>query len=175
MLTKERIYSEVLPAAVKECAHNVVSYSLLDLQIVFYLPREGRFLLYVDVDESELDYASLVDRAWDNAERELVLNDFLLTFDYATYASGYYGAGVIASKKNLERIKEKLGCNYFILPSSVHEVIVISEKGTLGGDADEFIKIVKAVNATPEVINPTDVLSDTVYYYGDHGLEIYKK
>ena len=54
--------------------------------------------------------------------------------------------------------------NLFIIPSSIHELLVIRDDGDLtANDIDSMINI---VNAT--VLNPTDVLSDHVYHYGIH-------
>ena len=56
---------------------------------------------------------------------------------------------------------EKLGGDFFLLPSSVHEVILIPDKPDM--QYSELEKIVKEVNATQ--VDVKDQLSDHVYHY----------
>lgn len=81
------------------------------------------------------------------------------------------GAALIASENVLEEIHEKLGCEYYILPSSRHEVIIIPARNGLSQEtAETFYHIVCEVNATQ--VNPVDKLTDSVYYYDEqYGLE----
>lgn len=72
-----------------------------------------------------------------------------------------YGAGTILLKEVQERIQEKIG-DYFILPCSVHEVIVLPKENLNGMKG-----IVKAVNR--EVLDETEFLSDDVFYITDEG------
>ncbi len=72
-----------------------------------------------------------------------------------------HGAAAILYPGQLQAIREQLGENFYVLPSSVHEVLVLPvsralDKGTLRG-------IVRDINRT--VVDPEDVLSDQVYDY----------
>ena len=58
------------------------------------------------------------------------------------------------------------GSGYYILPSSLHEVILIKDDGT--ADTDSLKAMV--VEANRSVVEPHDVLSDSVFYFGDDGL-----
>jgi hypothetical protein len=60
----------------------------------------------------------------------------------------------------LEQVRERLGEDFYILPSSIHELLVLPRSMM---DANELQEMVKCVNAT--VVNPEDVLSDGVYAY----------
>ncbi|MCI9338890.1 MAG: hypothetical protein HFH93_15440 [Lachnospiraceae bacterium] len=51
--------------------------------------------------------------------------------------------------------------NFYILPSSVHEVILLEDTGV--GSVPELKKMVTEVNATQ--VAPEEVLSDSLYYY----------
>ena len=62
------------------------------------------------------------------------------------------------------KISDALGGDFFILPSSVHETIVL---GNAGGRGADLLDMVKEVNATQ--IDPQEVLSDGVYYYDAKG------
>lgn len=76
-----------------------------------------------------------------------------------------FGASVLAYKGIAEKVRRLFGSGYYILPSSVHEVILLGE-GT--ADADNLKAMV--VEANRSVVEPHDVLSDGVFYYGAEGL-----
>lgn len=61
----------------------------------------------------------------------------------------------------LEALAHKEGRNFYILPSSVHEVILLADTGA--GSAGELRKMVAEVNSTQ--VAPEEVLSDSLYYY----------
>lgn len=71
------------------------------------------------------------------------------------------GAGIIAYPGFMEMAAEKIGGDFFVLPSSVHEVILVPDNGT--GDFHELEAMVQEVNATQ--VDPRDQLSDKVYHY----------
>ena len=73
------------------------------------------------------------------------------------------GAALVLIPEVLEQIAEKAGMDYFILPSSIHEILVAKNNGLL--TADELKKIVYDNNRTDALIKPEDVLSDNVYFY----------
>lgn len=72
-----------------------------------------------------------------------------------------FGAAVILYDGLLEKITQQFGKNCFILPSSVHEVILIPDDGEL--EAEELWKMVCEINATQ--VEPEEVLTDSVYYF----------
>ena len=56
---------------------------------------------------------------------------------------------------------KKVGRNFYIIPSSIHEVILIPD--TLDMDIRYMKAMVKEVNGTE--VSPDEVLSDNVYRY----------
>ena len=60
-------------------------------------------------------------------------------------------------------VLEKLAAqeNVYILPSSVHEVLLLADRG--GERADELKNMIAEVNSTQ--VPPEEVLSDSLYYY----------
>ena len=60
-----------------------------------------------------------------------------------------------------KRMEALIGGNFYVLPSSVHELILIPER--YGMDKRRLQEMVKEINRT-EVENE-EVLSDNVYYY----------
>lgn len=79
-----------------------------------------------------------------------------------TRKSSINGSGMVLCEKVLAELEEKLGESFYILPSSVHEVICLAP-----GCADslELAKIVVDVNRT--VLAENDFLSDGVFLYED--------
>ena len=71
------------------------------------------------------------------------------------------GAGVILYPHVLEEVARKAGGNLYVLPSSVHEMIVLPESQV--PDADFLRNLVSEVNRTQ--VDAPEVLSDTLYYF----------
>lgn len=72
---------------------------------------------------------------------------------------GSYGAGVIVH--GLPEVAESIGYDrFFVLPSSVNEVIIVPE---CFGETDGLKTMVTEINET--VVNNNEVLSDNVYIY----------
>ncbi len=61
----------------------------------------------------------------------------------------------------LSEMADEMGGDFYILPSSVHEVILAPEGEVVG--SERLREIVKEVNASQ--VEPQEVLSDSVYYY----------
>lgn len=73
------------------------------------------------------------------------------------------GARAMLRADMLKTFADEKGCNLFILPSSVHEVLLIcDEKGIC---LEGLKAIVRDVNRNSDVIEAEEVLSDSVYYY----------
>ena len=71
------------------------------------------------------------------------------------------GAIAIADTVALTKYAEKIGANFYILPSSTSEIILIKDEGI--ENAAYLKQMVKEVNET--VIDPLEKLSDSVYYF----------
>lgn len=78
-----------------------------------------------------------------------------------TTESGNLGASALFYPDVKEKAAEMLGSGYYVLPSSVHECILVPE--TAGVNEKELCDMVKQANRT--VVEPKDVLSDNVFHY----------
>lgn len=79
-----------------------------------------------------------------------------------------YGAATVLSEEIMEVVTERLKGGFVILPSSVHEVLVLSKK-----DLDEYgtlLEIVRSINRTE--VSETEFLSDNIYIYEDGSYRI---
>ncbi len=79
----------------------------------------------------------------------------------ATTTDKTNGAGIIAYPGFMDMAAEKVGGDFYLLPSSVHEVIIVPDKGDT--NFRDLEAMVKEVNATE--VDPKDKLSDNVYHY----------
>ncbi len=72
-----------------------------------------------------------------------------------------FGAACILYPGILEQIACQLGENFFILPSSIHEVIIIAESQS--PKQEDLQDMVRDINETQ--VDIEEFLSDTIYYY----------
>lgn len=79
----------------------------------------------------------------------------------ATVPDKIQGAGVLAYQDFMEQAAERVGGDFFILPSSIHEILLVRDDGTF--DINHLEEMVKQVNETE--VAPEDLLTDSVYHY----------
>lgn len=70
------------------------------------------------------------------------------------------GATAMLFPESLQHISDWLESDLYILPSSIHEILVCPKQGN---DMKELKEMVKEINTT--CVNKTEQLSDSVYYY----------
>ena len=70
------------------------------------------------------------------------------------------GATSMLFPEKLQEISEQLGSDLYILPSSIHEILVCPK---LGNDIEELKEMVNEVNTT--CVDKTERLSDSIYCY----------
>ena len=79
----------------------------------------------------------------------------------ASVEGGMNGASVIQYPGFLDQAAETLGSDFFVLPSSIHEVLLYKDDGSIGRkDLEEMIRSVNEAEVAPK-----DRLSDSVYHY----------
>lgn len=91
----------------------------------------------------------------------------------ASMADMANGAGVILYPNFMEKAAQELGGDFYVLPSSVHEVLFLRDDGAIS--LEEMKGIVRSVNQTE--VSDEDFLSDNVYHYDatERKLEIGEK
>ncbi len=87
-----------------------------------------------------------------------------------TNSSRRYGAACMLYENIFTFISRDLSQDFFILPSSIHEVILLPDTGEFS--ADTLREMVTEINR--EHVMPFEVLSDNVYHYSgrDRSLEV---
>lgn len=86
-----------------------------------------------------------------------------------TTPRGVDGASVIASRDFLKEVHDKLGEDFYILPSSRHEVLALPVS-KIPADTAELTAMVASVNATE--VEPRDRLSNDVYYFDGRSVKL---
>lgn len=72
----------------------------------------------------------------------------------------YLGAAAILNQERLLSFASKLGCGFHVIPSSIHEMILIPETESL--QREDLQRLLQEINEDGE--NVQDYLSDQVYY-----------
>lgn len=78
-----------------------------------------------------------------------------------TNQENYFGAVNMIYDSVLQQAGEKLNSDFWILPSSIHECILVPSSVKMG--KEELAAMVRQVNANE--VAPEDYLSDSVYFY----------
>lgn len=85
-----------------------------------------------------------------------------------TNKTRYDGAAMIACPEVLQTVHGLMGDDYYILPSSVHEVLIVPKHIPLL--LEDMQKTVRQINE--ESVEPIDRLSDNVYEFDGRNLKI---
>lgn len=105
------------------------------------------------------DKNRLVERTLESMVKEIEQHE--VPMFVLTNQGRYYGAACILYQGVLEEIAEKLGGDVYILPSSVHEVILVKKQEE--DKQEKFNEMVREVNAGH--VDPQEWLSDHAYLY----------
>lgn len=84
------------------------------------------------------------------------------TMYVVTNKQGEFGAAAICYPGMMEQLAKRIGGDYVILPSSIHEMLVVQTKGA---DLGKLESLLHRVNR--EEVSPQERLSDTVYCYDE--------
>lgn len=161
----------------------------LDLAVVFYCKvttpnlQSGSFLIHNsnltawDISIEDLIHDASLNtcrklpfcfKEMDALIRELSNDDSLLPSEFPsnpmyilTNQETYFGAASLLYPHVLSHIGTLLGSNFFVLPSSVHECILVPDSGIYS--KSELEEMVLEVNSTQ--VAKEEVLSNHVYYY----------
>ncbi len=136
---------------------------------IYELAKMNTQLLFKGHVASMMEVMSRIIADNDNVDADLVnaffsmdvYEDNFLPMFVATNKGKINGASVILYDGLLKTFAEKVGGDFYILPSSIHETILLPANG--GMDVDYLIDMVRTVNATE--VAPEEVLSDNVYKY----------
>ncbi len=111
-------------------------------------------------DHDDFNLRHILDVLGNVTDMQLPIVDEEIPMYVATNRKMTNGAAVLTMSDKLKEFAGVLGGDYYIIPSSVHEVILLAIRSHNSCAIDEMIR---EVNATQ--LGPDDVLSDHVYRY----------
>lgn len=76
------------------------------------------------------------------------------------------GAAALLDKEIMKTVIERIGKKFFVLPSSIHECIIVP--ATADMDVSSLVSMVRDVNQS-QVVAPDERLADSVYVYTEDG------
>lgn len=91
----------------------------------------------------------------------MVGEDDMIPMYVCTNVDKLNGAGVILYQGLLQEFADRVGSDFYILPSSIHETLLIPANSDM--DIEYLRDMVRTVNKTE--VAPDEILSDSVYYY----------
>lgn len=102
----------------------------------------------------------------EEAECELLLEEYheffrTVPMQVVSNTSRVHGAACILYPDMLKAMAEGLQRNLYVIPSSIHEIIVLPDSGR--EDTGRLREIISEVNCTQ--VEPEEILSDNLYYY----------
>lgn len=89
---------------------------------------------------------------------EIDMNDAMFVL---TNEKGIWGATALLYDEVLSHIAEKFGENLYIIPSSIHELIIVPE--SMGVGEGELNEMIEEINST--TVEPEERLSNHVYFF----------
>ena len=124
--------------------------------------------LFADAEKNSLANEPMVFKPLLDMVKDLISNEDIpnpedvgIVTYIATNQSGFQGAAVAGYPDFCEKAAEVIGGSFYMLPSSVHEFILIKDDGT--PKAKDLNRMIKNVNET--VLEPRDVLAAQCYHY----------
>lgn len=86
----------------------------------------------------------------------------------------YFGAGMLFIDSILRKVVETIGCDFYMLPSSIHELLFVpvnnfAEDESVEEIEDRLLEMVWDVNHTQ--VEPQERLSNHIYYVDSESLE----
>lgn len=160
--------------------------NFLDLSVVYHmmLQHSENGTATILINNQLLEYWGIDEiKLWETAMQNLNNEEFTVqdmgeiiaeVLDEKEYESKCFGLQYVITNKNsfygavsmlrtdlLMELAEKSGMNFFVLPSSVNEIICVPDMGTM---KKEFLQdMVQEVNKTQ--VRENEILSDSLYYF----------
>ena len=147
--------------------NNMLSYWDVDTDILYELAQANTQRLFRGSVQSMASVMTeiLSHRLDEESAQEfydmMVGEDDMIPMYVCTNIAKLNGAGVILYQGLLQEFADRVGSDFYILPSSIHETLLIPANGDM--DVEYLRDMVRTVNRTE--VAPDEILSDSVYYY----------
>ena len=106
-----------------------------------------------------------------NAANEILEISLVDSIACVSNSETYKGAGMMLNTELMSAFAEHFESDVLILPSSIHELMVVMYTGDI--EQIKYLKqAVEYANRTPDLLSPNDFLSDNVYFFNRKTQEI---
>ena len=174
------VYKLIRRDANEELLKQIPYEPFLDLAVVYYIQIDNtRFgsaaiqirnehLRYWRVEKEEIRRLAEknIPRIYPVQIRQIVRFMYVATNEQCSL-----GAAVMRYPDFREKVRGMIRGDFYILPSSIHEVILVPE--SFGLEPERMAEMVKEINQTG--VAPEEVLSDSVYYFDGEEIRIVAK
>lgn len=174
------VYKLIRRDANEELLKQIPNEPFLDLAVVYYIQIDNtRFgsaaiqirnehLRYWRVEKEEIRRLAEKNtpRIYPVQIRQIVRFMYVATNEQCSL-----GAAVMRYPDFREKVRGMIRGDFYILPSSIHEVILVPE--SFGLEPERMQEMVKEINQTG--VAPEEVLSDSVYYFDGEEIRIVAK
>lgn len=196
VMNREEIENRVLPRMqslrelTKAKERDYVYFEFLDMVETFYVPLDTNDEERLIITEAIIDKVGMtskellqaakrnIDKCWQIKSLSELMGELMgvpapasetdVPLFVATTNNRSHGASVFLSDSLMEAAYGKFGCEVIILPSSVHEILLMPKSDSY--EYETLLSIVRTVNRTE--VSEEDFLSDNVYVYKDGNFQI---
>lgn len=172
----ESVKNLVFPCICKHgnLGKDIVSKPILDFDFYIRVSVENSGTIAITnqlLENWEVDFDTIAKNAFENMINDSVsidMNELFGNFKMPekmfviTNNKNRFGASAILNTLLLDEISDRLNSDLFILPSSIHECLVVSAECDA---AEYFLHMVKTINSDESIISPLEVLTNSVYRY----------
>ncbi len=153
----------------QELLETVPHRDMMDLSIIYRIVMGkddgGMATVLVDnhiMKELGLSQKELDELAYANTRKMFPVEIFKLSdlLYVMTNQVKIHGATTMAYPQAVEKLAEKIGGNFFVIPSSIHEIMAVPEWQT---EAASLVRMLEEGNRTCSL--ETEILSSTIYHY----------
>ena len=164
-------------------ANGIVHIPYLDMEVSFFCPvdEEGDTtksiqITYPLLEKTGISVADVYDMACTHLKGICLVRSMgeVLGFEDPGYmwvvstSSNVFGAAAILCPDLIRKVQDRVGTEFYVLPSSVHEVLAIPKDGSF--DPAELAMLVQSVNEAE--VRPEERLSNSAYVFNGHNLQI---
>lgn len=168
LLNYEAVKEKIIPMVHNRVVENAAYVDYLDLKVYFRIvlkeDEKGMQSIVIKADlakQWDVTPEQLLEQAKANVRDDFEVESFMGIMTYITSKNKTYGGSAILFP---ELLKNKgFEGKYFIVPSSIHEVLVVEPREDL--TYEDMTKMVQSVNKTE--VRPEEVMSDHPYVYND--------
>lgn len=166
-MLKEVVF--VMSPATEDITSTRAGFRFLDLYVTYHIPlgkKDGMVATAPILKGMQYDKDVLYGYASFNCARDREIKFVEPNFCIVTNKNMLYGASQMVDSNLMEKLLQKFGESFYVIPSSVHELVVIPSHCLTPEEAMEMQKVgvANTRNTQPDI----PILTENVYFYSEH-------